>query len=125
LLALAVAGVGLYGLSVYHSEVAAMMRSLNCALLGEQMDNMATAAVMDSRGIYMSADQTESEKYAPALLKSLDGLQQTGMAWEALAPQDRNDDYAAAMRKVSEFVQFRKESQPFFSEEVSSARSLR
>jgi methyl-accepting chemotaxis protein len=109
LLALAVAGVGLYGLSVYHSEVAAMMRSLNCALLGEQMDNMVTAAVMDSRGIYMSADQTESEKYAPALLKSLDGLQQTGMAWEALAPQDRNDDYAAAMRKVSEFVQFRKE----------------
>jgi methyl-accepting chemotaxis protein len=31
------------------------------------------------------------------------------MAWEALAPQDRKDDYAAAMRKVSEFIQFRKE----------------
>jgi methyl-accepting chemotaxis protein len=69
LLSLTVAGVGLYGLSVYNSEVAAMMRSFNRTLLGEQMDKMVTAAVMDSRGIYMSANKTESEKYAPAILK--------------------------------------------------------
>ena len=86
-----------------------MTRASERALLGEQMDKLVTAVVMDSRGIYMSTDTSEAEKFAPALLKSLTTLQQKTEEWLALAPTGAREQFADAARKVDEFVRFRKE----------------
>jgi methyl-accepting chemotaxis protein len=80
-------GLGVSGMRSYHDQVAAMTRASERALLGEQMDKLVTAVVMDSRGIYMSTDTSEAEKFAPALIKSLGLLQQRTAEWLALAPR--------------------------------------
>lgn len=107
--ALLAAGLGVSGMRSYHDQVAAMTRASSRALLGEQMDKLVTAVVMESRGIYMSADLTEAEKFAPTLLKSLATLQQKTMDWVALAPAAEREQFADAAGKVDDFVRFRKE----------------
>ena len=102
-------GLGVSALRSYHEQVAAMTRASERALLGEQMDRLVTAAVMDSRGIYMSADAKESEKFAPLLLKSLATLQQKTADWVALAPAADREQFTDAAGKVEKFIQFRKE----------------
>ena len=102
-------GLCVSGMRSYHDQVAAMTQASERALLGEQMDKLVMAVVMDSRGIYMSADPSEAEKFAPALLKSLNTLQQRTAEWLALAPIGAREQFADAARKVDEFVRFRKE----------------
>jgi methyl-accepting chemotaxis protein len=107
--ALMATGFGVSGMRSYHDQVAAMTRASLRALLGEQMDKLVTSVVMDSRGIYMSADIGEAEKFAPALLKSLAVLQQKAKDWLAVAPIGERDRYTEAANKVEEFARFRTE----------------
>jgi hypothetical protein len=58
--ALRATGIGVSAIRSYHNQVAAMTQPSARALLGEQIDKLVTAVVMDSRGIYMSADKDEA-----------------------------------------------------------------
>jgi methyl-accepting chemotaxis protein len=107
--AILAAGVGAFGILSYHDQVAAMSRASERALLGEQMDKAVTAVVMDSRGIYMSADRTEAEKFAVPLLKSLESLKQKTTEWLALAPAGGREQFESAAKQVDEFIRFRTE----------------
>ncbi len=107
--ALLATGLGVFGVMSYHDEVAAMARASERALLGEQMDKLVTAAVMDSRGIYMSADRKEAEKFAVPLLKSLETLKQKKTEWLARASARDRERFDEAANKVDEFIRFRSE----------------
>ncbi len=107
--ALLATGIGVSAIRSYHNQVAAMTQASARALLGEQIDKLVTAVVMDSRGIYMSADKDEAEKFAPGLLKSLTALQQRAAEWLAIARAAERDKFAEAANKVEEFVRFRTE----------------
>jgi methyl-accepting chemotaxis protein len=107
--ALVAMGLGVSGMRSYHDQVAEMTRASERALLGEQMDKFVTAVVMDSRGIYMSTESSEAEKYAGPLLKSLASLRQKAAAWVALAPAAERGKFTEAAGKVAEFIQFRTE----------------
>jgi methyl-accepting chemotaxis protein len=109
LVTLLATGIGFTGMRSYHDQVAAMTQASERALLGERIDGLVTAVVMDSRGIYMSADKAEAEKFGPALLENLTKLEQLAAQWLALAPIDRREQFAAAASKISEFVHFRTE----------------
>jgi methyl-accepting chemotaxis protein len=93
----------------YHEQVAAMAKASERGLLGEQLDKLVTAVVMDSRGIYMAINKAEAEKFAPTSLLSLTNLQQKSSQWLALAPEARREKTADAAAKVEDFVRFRKE----------------
>ncbi len=103
------AGIGFTSMQSYHGQVAAMVRASERALLGERIDKLVTAVVMDSRGIYMAADKNEAEKFSPGLLKNLASLEQLTTEWLALAPADRREQFGKASDKVSEFIRFRTE----------------
>lgn len=109
IVAASAAALGYSTLSAYHGRVEQMIRTSDTALLGERMDKLVTAVVMDSRGIYMSADRKEAEKYAAPLLKNLAKLQDFTARWLALAPPEEAARYKAAADKVDEFVRFRSE----------------
>lgn len=107
--ALLATGIGVSAIRSYHDQVAAMTRASARALLGEQIDKLVTAVVMESRGIYMSADKGEAEKFAPGLLKSLTALQQRAAEWLAIAPATEQEKFAKAASQVEEFIRFRTE----------------
>ena len=101
--------IGVSSMSSYHEQVAAMARASERGLLGEELDKLVTAVVMDSRGIYMSTNKAEVKKFAPSLLQSLANLQPKSLHWSALAPEARRETMTDAAGKVEDFVRFRKE----------------
>ncbi len=107
--ALLATGLGVSGMRSYHEQVAAMTRASERALLGEQMDRLVTAVVMDSRGIYMSNDGGEAEKFAAAVLASLETLRQKTEQWLELAPDAERARFAEAAGQVEAFSRFRTE----------------
>jgi len=108
-LTLLATGIGYTGMQSYHDQVAAMARASERALLGERIDGLVTAVVMDSRGIYMAANKAEAEKFNPGLLNNLTRLGELTQQWLALAPADRREQFGTAADKVSEFIRFRSE----------------
>lgn len=106
---IAATALGVSSMHDYHTRVEAIGTLAARALLGEQTDKLVTAVVMDSRGIYMSADLKESEKYSPLLLKSLDFLRQRTTAWFALAPTENRAKFDDAAKRANEFIAFRTE----------------
>ena len=107
--AVAATVLGVSGMRDYHVQVEEMSRASERALLGEQMDRLVTAVVMDSRGIYMSADRTEAEKFALPLLKSLAKLRQKTSEWWALSPPESRAKFDDARARVETFIGFRTE----------------
>lgn len=105
--AIVATALGVQSMGAYHTQVEMISRAAERALLGEQMDKLVTAAVMDSRGIYMAGDRNEAEKFAPSLLKSLDDLKNRTRAWVALAPAEAKVKFSEAAQSVDEFIRFR------------------
>jgi len=68
---------------------------------------LVLAAVMDSRGIYMSATAADAEKFAGPLLKNLDQLRQTLRQWRDSVPESERASFAEAEKSTEEFIRFR------------------
>jgi diguanylate cyclase (GGDEF)-like protein len=75
----------------------------------ERINGLVYAAVMESRGIYMSPDWKTAEPFAHNLTQDLSDLQDVARAWkaEAITSQQSNVDELA--RRIDEFVRFRTE----------------
>lgn len=99
--------LGVQSMRAYHAQVDLISRASERALLGEQIDKLVTAAVMDSRGIYMAGDRREAEKFAPSLLNSLDLLKNRTREWVALAPSEASSKFVEAAQSVDDFIRFR------------------
>jgi len=109
-LAVAALVVGLSGLAslrAYQQVADAMARASRSAVLGERANALILAAVMDSRGIYMSPDSAAAEKFAVPLLKSLDRLRQTMTEWRAAHPTGQGDTFETAQQAADAFIRFR------------------
>ena len=100
---------GLYDLRAYEHTTEGMANASERAVLAERMNGLVFAAVMDSRGIYMSATHEEAEKYAGPLLKSLDNLKATLRQWREATPAAQQGLFRPAEEAVNTFVQFRTE----------------
>ncbi|WP_239988786.1 methyl-accepting chemotaxis protein [Paramagnetospirillum kuznetsovii] len=79
------------------------------AVLGERVNGMILAVVMDSRGIYMAQDRAESEKYAVPLMKNLDKLRTVLKEWRDQFPADRRGSFVEAEKATEDFIRFRAE----------------
>ncbi|HLN22723.1 MAG TPA: methyl-accepting chemotaxis protein [Patescibacteria group bacterium] len=79
------------------------------AVLGERVNGLVLAVVMDSRGIYMAQDIAEGEKYAVPLLKSLDRLRTVLQEWHTHLPVNAQSRFAEAEAATEDFIRFRTE----------------
>jgi diguanylate cyclase (GGDEF)-like protein len=87
----------------------------------ERVNGLVYAVVMESRGIYMSADWRAAEPFANNLIRQLGELQDVARAWktDAIASQQSNIDELAA--RIDQFVRFRTELVRLGREESTAA----
>src|SRR5258708_37343961 len=85
---------------------AALDRAARGTIHLERMNGLVYAVVMESRGIYMSADWKAAEPFAKKLVKQLAQLQDTVHLWkdDTIASQRANVDALAG--RINEVVSF-------------------
>ena len=109
LVALAIAALALSGMRTYNQLTGEMERASQRAVIAEQINTLVFAVVMDSRGIYMSRDRAEAEKFGKPLLQNLAKAQKLTEEWHSLLPDDRKHELDTVVAHVNEFAKFRTE----------------
>jgi methyl-accepting chemotaxis protein len=109
LAAIAMAVVGIRSMATYHTHVMAMEAASQRAVIGEKVNGLINAVVMDSRGVYMSRDAKEAEKYAPAILKNVAEINRLMGEWSALVPEAERAAFKPAVEHAQQFATFRTE----------------
>ena len=111
-LGLVVLTVGVIGVAAVYTtnkHVRELEQVANRAFFAEHANSLIYAVVMDSRGIYMSADAADRATYGAGVMKFLAELEANMTAWKQyVAPDDRND-FARAQARAQEFIRFRTE----------------
>jgi methyl-accepting chemotaxis protein len=107
--AAAIAGAGIHAIQVYSFHVEELRRAAERAIAGEQVNGLINAVVMDSRGIYMSRDVTEAEKFAKPLLVNLAAIEARMAYWVERLPPAEAGSLDAAKGQVADFVALRTE----------------
>lgn len=107
--AIIMAVMGLSAMSVYQGEVERMGRDTQRAVLSEQINGLINGVVMDSRGIYMSRDAAEVDKFAKSMTGTLDHLDKRLGEYQVLAQGGQKAAMDEAVAKGREFVTFRRE----------------
>ena len=78
-------------------------------VLGERINGLVLAVVMDSRGVYMSKDAAEVEKFGKPLLANLKVLGDRLNDLKALTPPEGRATLDPVAAKAEEFIRFRTE----------------
>ena len=105
-----IAVLALLALTNYNSRVAEMQNASQRSFIGEQINSLVYAVVMDSRGVYMARDAAEAEKFGKPLLKNLQEIKNLIGAWRELLPQQRKNETDRAAANIDKFILFRTET---------------
>src|SRR6201986_101801 len=101
-------------LSDYNSRRAAELtqaiETSNLAALNvERVNSLVYAVVMESRGVYMSAEPAVVRKYGDGLLKFNEQILDVVKRWESIVQADDAEPFATFKKRIEQFVEFRKE----------------
>jgi methyl-accepting chemotaxis protein len=75
----------------------------------ERINGLVYAAVMESRGIYMSPDWHTAEPFAKKLLQDLADIETTANLWRGRVIESERGRVERLAHDIDEFVAFRKE----------------
>jgi len=109
LVAAVIGWIGVDAMRTYDAKVDEITRASQRAVLGERVNGLVLSVVMDSRGIYMSRDRAEAEKYGKPLLAYLQQMQKLLGEWKVLVPPSQQEPFARAEANARQFVTFRTE----------------
>ena len=107
--ALVAVGIGAHTLSRYAAMTSEMEDVTQRTVLAERMDGLVNAIVMESRGIYMSADIQDAERFALPLLADLSQMKRLVGEWRTLHGPEERATFEAVARKLDDFISFRTE----------------
>src|SRR6266481_2974047 len=88
---------------------AALDRAARGTIHLEHINGPVYASVMESRGIYMSADWKAAEPFAQKLTTDLAELQETAHGWKASPIVGQQANVNELSRRIDQFVRFRTE----------------
>ncbi len=108
-MASAITGLGIVTINDYNRILREVSVAHDNAYRGEHLNRLVTAAVMESRGVYMSKDIAEAGKYADGIDKDLNDIQALLTDWQATQQTAQLQEFAAVKAKADEFVGFRRE----------------
>ncbi len=109
LFAIAQGVIAVKSLNDYAATTKDLERTSRIATIAEKMNGHVLAVVMESRGIYMSRDWAEAEKFGKPLLATLAQMPPLMEQWQKLMePEDRAES-AKALEQLNQFVKFRAE----------------
>ncbi|WP_162306010.1 methyl-accepting chemotaxis protein [Oleisolibacter albus] len=103
LVAVVVGVVSAIQLRAFNTEVAIIQNAAERARIGEQVNTLIMAVVMDSRGVYMAKEKADAEKFGKPLLANLDKLDELMARWKQMTPASEQDDMKAALEQVAAF----------------------
>ena len=107
--AIAIAALGIHSMRSYEGKIDLIQEASRRAAIGERVNATVLAVVMDSRGIYMSRDRAEAERFAKPLLANVDLLGKRLRDWEALLPAAGQAGFTEVRRTGEDFIRFRTE----------------
>ncbi|EWY36478.1 chemotaxis sensory transducer [Skermanella stibiiresistens SB22] len=107
LVAALIGTAGVMTMRTYDSEVETMTAASARALLGERVNGLVNAVVMDSRGVYMAENAEGIDKFGKPLLGSLKAIETLMAEWKALVPPEHAAQFARAEKNAADFVAFR------------------
>src|SRR3954463_1098930 len=87
----------------------AVSTASRAALNVERINSLVYAVVMESRGVYMSADPAVVKKYGDGLLKFNERILEVVKNWEGLIQADDAQQFATFKKRIQQFIDFRKE----------------
>ncbi len=105
-----VAMIGIDSIRTFNQRVSEIEQASARAVLGERVNGLVLAVVMDSRGIYMSSSAEDVEKFGKPLLENLGKLQERLAEWEALLPPEQQSQFAIMEKDAKDFVTARTET---------------
>src|SRR5439155_18446912 len=85
---------------------AALDRAARGTIHLERINGLVYAAVMESRGIYMSVDWKAAEPFAKNLIRDLDALREVAQVWKAETIVSQQSNVEELARRIDQFVQF-------------------
>ncbi len=104
-----IGAIGLYAMDRFGDRAEAMKGAAERAILGEKVNGIIYAVVMDLRGVYMSQTKAEAQRYAEGMRKSLDEMSKVMARWAKIVPAEQHDVFARAMDNANKFLEFRGE----------------
>ncbi|KPH80027.1 methyl-accepting chemotaxis protein [Bosea vaviloviae] len=99
--------IGVQTLGRYAAMTTDMEAVSDRILLAERMNGLVNAVVMDSRGIYMSADATDGERFVAPLLGNLLEISDLVKQWRRLPGRDDHAAFEAVAVQLETFIRFR------------------
>ena len=102
-----VGSVGITAMHTYDTQVEAMTAASTRALLGEKINGIVNAIVMDSRGVYMAENKERVEQFGKPLLENLKRMDALLTQWRPLVPASQMDQFQRTEQRTAEFIAFR------------------
>ncbi|MGE0415645.1 MAG: methyl-accepting chemotaxis protein [Acetobacteraceae bacterium] len=98
---------GIRASQIYGRKVAAMELASDRAIIGEQINGLIYAVVMDSRGVYFAPNPATIEKFGKPLLKNLDRIRELTDRWTSLFGADAGALLDDCQSRIREFIALR------------------
>jgi methyl-accepting chemotaxis protein len=102
-----VGSTGIAVMRTYDSRVDAITAASTRALLGERVNGLVNAIVMDSRGVYMAENKERVEQFGKPLLENLKRMGTLLVQWRPLVPASQMEQFQRAEQHTTEFIAFR------------------
>lgn len=102
-------GLGVHSLGQYARVTDEMQAASRRSSIAERINGLVNGVVMESRGIYMSADSAEAERFAPLLLQGLAEITLVMAEWRPLVDDQDRAAFASVDAAMQDFIRFRRE----------------
>ncbi|MET3613593.1 methyl-accepting chemotaxis protein [Rhizobium aquaticum] len=103
-------GVGVFVVEKYDARLSEFQNVSERAYLGEKLNRLVTAVVMEARGIYAAPDTEKAKQFAEGLTKRLADIDAVIAEWKPLVSADQAPVFEAMTARAKEFREFRSET---------------
>lgn len=110
IVAILLGGVGIFVVEQYNTKLRQFENVSERAYLGERLNRLVTAVVMEARGIYAAPDTEKAKQFADGLTKRLKDIDGVLAKWRPLVSADQIAEFDAMTLRAKEFHDFRTET---------------
>jgi len=110
LIGAATATYGVLQVAKLRDDLNAVDRAAERVFLGERLNRLVSSVVSESRGIYMSKDGKDAERFAKPLRDNLVEIDQVLQRWETIASAREREAFAKVREAARSFIEFRTET---------------
>jgi methyl-accepting chemotaxis protein len=108
--AVIIGATALLAMNEYSNKFTAFKTASERAYVGERLNRVVTAVVMEARGVYASKQTQDAGKFAKGLMANLDEIDKVIATWAPLVPEHQKESFSNLVARANEFRTFRTET---------------